>query len=170
MEYANTYVQIDLDAIEQNFRAVLKKANGPVMAVVKADAYGHGAVPVAKVLEPLCAFFGVSSEAEALELTCAGIKKPILKHNAFIQACLLSGMVRVVIYHPDLVVKFILILQLPQGSPPCIRTEHACYHTCHFSRFQLKTVFPKLHPMYGLPLPEMRHRRTHSNRTMLCLP
>ena len=78
MEYANTYVQIDLDAIEQNFRAVLKKANGPVMAVVKADAYGHGAVPVAKVLEPLCAFFGVSSEAEALELTCAGIKKPIL--------------------------------------------------------------------------------------------
>ena len=78
MEYANTYVQIDLDAIEQNFRAVLKKANGPVMAVVKADAYGHGAVPVAKVLEPLCAFFGVSSVAEALELTCAGIKKPIL--------------------------------------------------------------------------------------------
>ena len=68
MEYANTYVQIDLDAIEANFRAVLAKANGPVMAVVKADAYGHGAVPVAQVLEPLCAFFGVSSVAEALEL------------------------------------------------------------------------------------------------------
>ena len=78
MEFANTYVQIDLDAIEQNFRAVLARANGPVMAVVKADAYGHGAVPVARVLEPLCAFFGVSSVAEALELTRAGLQKPIL--------------------------------------------------------------------------------------------
>ena len=78
MEYANTYVQIDLDAIEHNFRAVLNKAQGPVMAVVKADAYGHGAVPVAQTLEPLCAFFGVSSVAEALELTHAGIQKPIL--------------------------------------------------------------------------------------------
>ena len=78
MEYANTYVQIDLDAIEHNFRAVLARANGPVMAVVKADAYGHGAVPVARVLEPLCAFFGVAAVAEALELTRAGIQKPIL--------------------------------------------------------------------------------------------
>ena len=78
MEYANTYAQIDLDAIEHNFRAVLEKAKGPVMAVVKADAYGHGAVPVARVLEPLCAFFGVSSVAEALELAGAGLKKPIL--------------------------------------------------------------------------------------------
>lgn len=78
MEYANTYAQIDLDAIEHNFRAVLDKAKGPVMAVVKADAYGHGAVPVAKTLEPLCAFFGVSSVAEAMELTRAGIQKPIL--------------------------------------------------------------------------------------------
>lgn len=78
MEYANTYVQIDLDAVEHNFRAVLDRAKGPVMAVVKADAYGHGAVPVARVLEPLCAFFGVSSVMEALELAHAGIEKPIL--------------------------------------------------------------------------------------------
>ena len=78
MEYANTYVQIDLDAVEHNFRAVLDRAKGPVMAVVKADAYGHGAVPVARVLEPLCAFFGVSSVMEALELAHAGLEKPIL--------------------------------------------------------------------------------------------
>ena len=78
MEYANTYVQIDLDAIEHNFRAVLARATGPVMAVVKADAYGHGAVPVAKTLEPLCAFFGVANVAEALELSQAGLQKPIL--------------------------------------------------------------------------------------------
>ena len=74
----NTYLKIDLDAITHNFRAVGKKAGVPVMAVVKADAYGHGAIPVARVLAPLCAFFGVSSVSEALELRQAGIENPIL--------------------------------------------------------------------------------------------
>ena len=78
MEYSNTYVKIDLDAILENYRAVREKAGAPVMAVVKADAYGHGAVPVAKLLEPECGFFGVSSVAEALELRRAGIRKPIM--------------------------------------------------------------------------------------------
>ena len=78
MEYSNTYVKIDLDAIRENFRAVAQKAGKAVMAVVKADAYGHGAVPVAQLLEPECDFFGVASVAEALELRQAGIQKPIL--------------------------------------------------------------------------------------------
>lgn len=78
MEYSNTYVNIDLDAILENYRAICRKAGKPVMAVVKADAYGHGAVPVAQLLEPECEFFGVSSVAEALELRRAGIQKPIL--------------------------------------------------------------------------------------------
>lgn len=78
MEYSNTFVKIDLDAILENFRAIREKAGVPVMAVVKADAYGHGAVPVARLLEPECGYFGVASVAEALELRRAGIRKPIL--------------------------------------------------------------------------------------------
>ncbi len=78
MDRFNNYVNIDLDAIAQNFQAISEKAGVPVMAVVKADAYGHGAVPVARHLEEKCAFFGVSSLSEALELRHAGIKKPIL--------------------------------------------------------------------------------------------
>ncbi len=79
MEYSNTAVYIDLDAILANYRAVCTRAGAPVMAVVKADAYGHGAVPVAKLLEQNgCTFFGVSSMSEALELRHAGIEKPIL--------------------------------------------------------------------------------------------
>ena len=74
----NTYVTVDLDVIEKNIEAVSKKAGVPVMAVIKADAYGHGAVPVAKLLEEKCAFFGVSSISEALELRQAGIQTPIL--------------------------------------------------------------------------------------------
>ncbi len=78
MEFSNTYANIDLDALEENFNAICRRAGVPVMAVVKADAYGHGAVPLARFLEDKCAFFGVSSVAEALELRRAGIKKPIL--------------------------------------------------------------------------------------------
>ena len=78
MEFSNTYAKIDLDAIRENFRAICQRAGAPVMAVVKADAYGHGAVRVAHVLEEECAFFGVSSVAEAVELRQAGIVKPIL--------------------------------------------------------------------------------------------
>jgi len=78
MPFDNTWVQIDLDAIEQNISAVQAKAGVPVMAIIKADAYGHGAVPVARLLEKTCAFFGVSSLLEALELRRAGIRVPIL--------------------------------------------------------------------------------------------
>ena len=76
--YDQNYVVVDLDAIEQNILAVSRRAGVPVMAVVKADAYGHGAVPVAKHLEKNVAFFGVSSMDEGLELRAAGIEKPIL--------------------------------------------------------------------------------------------
>lgn len=78
MEPFNNYVQINLDAIRTNYRAVCKKAGVPVMAVVKADAYGHGAVAVARLLAPECPFFGVSSLSEAMELRQAGITVPIL--------------------------------------------------------------------------------------------
>ena len=61
MNFDSTHVRIDLDIIAANFRAVREKAGVPAMAVVKADAYGHGAVQVAKLLQEQCASFGVSS-------------------------------------------------------------------------------------------------------------
>ena len=78
MNFDHTYVKINLDAIAQNFDSVQKKSGVPVMAVVKADAYGHGAVQVARLLQGKCAFFGVSSMLEALELRRAGLCEPIL--------------------------------------------------------------------------------------------
>jgi len=78
MHFDNTRVRIDLDAIARNFDAVCAKAGVPVMAVIKADAYGHGAIPVARLLERKCSFFGVSSMLEAMELRRAGIRTPIL--------------------------------------------------------------------------------------------
>ena len=78
MNFDSTRVKIDLDAIAANFDAIRAKAKVPVMAVIKADAYGHGAIPVARILEGKCAFFGVSSMLEAMELRQAGLKTPIL--------------------------------------------------------------------------------------------
>ena len=78
MNFDSTYVKIDLDIIAANFEAVCRKTGVPAMAIVKADAYGHGAVQVARLLESKCAFFGVSSMLEALELRQAGLRKPIL--------------------------------------------------------------------------------------------
>lgn len=74
----NNYVKINMDAILENYRAVCQKTGVPVMAVIKADAYGHGAVQVAHLLEQECPFFGVSSVSEALELRQANIQQPIL--------------------------------------------------------------------------------------------
>ncbi len=78
MKFDNTHVTIDLDIISANFRAIREKAGVPVMAIVKADAYGHGAIQVAMQLQDSCAFFGVSSMLEAMELRKAGIRTPIL--------------------------------------------------------------------------------------------
>ena len=78
LNFDSTRVKIDLDAISANFDAIAAKAKVPVMAVVKADAYGHGAIQVARLLQDRCAFFGVSSMLEATELRRAGLTTPIL--------------------------------------------------------------------------------------------
>ena len=78
MDFDSTRVKIDLDAIAANMNAIREKAGVPVMAVVKADAYGHGAVQVARLLQDKCAFFCVSSILEAMELRHAGLSTPIL--------------------------------------------------------------------------------------------
>ena len=78
LNFDSTRVKIDLDAISDNFAAIREKVKVPVMAVVKADAYGHGAIQVARLLEDQCSFFGVSSMLEAMELRKAGLNNPIL--------------------------------------------------------------------------------------------
>ncbi len=76
-----TVARVDLAALAANYRA-LRGAVGPgvgVIAVVKADAYGHGAVPVARLLDGLgVRGFGVATVEEGVELRDAGIRAPVL--------------------------------------------------------------------------------------------
>lgn len=74
------WAQVDMDALRHNFKVVQKAAGGtPVMAVVKADAYGHGDAAVARLFaEEGAAAFAVSNITEAQCLRRAGVDKPIL--------------------------------------------------------------------------------------------
>ena len=78
LNFDSSWVNVDLDAIESNIDNVRRKAGVPVMAIIKADAYGHGAIPLARLLQDKCAFFGVSAIQEAMELRSAGLTNPIL--------------------------------------------------------------------------------------------
>ena len=76
-----TWAEIDLDALARDFQAVRQAANpqAKVCCVVKADAYGHGAVRMAQEFESLGAdWFAVSNLEEALQLRLAGLNQPIL--------------------------------------------------------------------------------------------
>jgi len=76
-----TWAEIDLDALAHNYH-VARKVSGPFvkyLGVVKADAYGHGAVQISRKLEELGAdYLAVSSLDEARELRHGGIQMPIL--------------------------------------------------------------------------------------------
>ena len=81
-QYYRVHAVIDLDAICHNIREV-KRVVGEcvkVMPVIKADGYGHGAVPLAEMFEetPYIWGYAVACMGEARTLRAHGIKKPIL--------------------------------------------------------------------------------------------
>ena len=79
-DYFRVCANISLDAIRDNIKSgrALLPSGTKMMGVVKADAYGHGAVPVAKAIEDLVEVYGVSMPEEGVELRKAGLTKPIV--------------------------------------------------------------------------------------------
>src|SRR5690625_1166502 len=77
---------IDLAALVHNYRHARRLGGGRALAIIKADAYGHGAVACARALDGEADGFGVASIEEALELREAGIHAPILLLEGFFQA------------------------------------------------------------------------------------
>lgn len=80
--HSRVYAKIDLDAFRHNLKAIrtLLPQNTKIIAVIKTDAYGHGAEPIAKAAEPFDFVYGfaVATAEEALLLRRQGIIKPIL--------------------------------------------------------------------------------------------
>ena len=77
---------IHLDALRHNYRLARELGGGKALAVIKADAYGHGAVRCAQALEDEADGFAVACIEEALELRAAGIRAPILLLEGFFAA------------------------------------------------------------------------------------
>ena len=80
MSYRRVEADIDLDAIRYNIETVkaLNPSDKKTCLVIKADAYGHGSVPLAKEMDDLADYYAVATMDEAVELRNAEITKPIL--------------------------------------------------------------------------------------------
>lgn len=78
--YNRIYAQINIDNLRQNIKNIMArhKNDMKLLAVIKADAYGHGSVEIAHRIDDLAFYYGVATVDEAVELRRAGIKKPIL--------------------------------------------------------------------------------------------
>jgi alanine racemase len=73
------WVDIDLGALRQNAAAIARRAGVPIIAMIKADAYGLGAIEVARALESLAPWgYGLATVAEGEELRDAGVGRPLL--------------------------------------------------------------------------------------------
>jgi alanine racemase len=104
-----TWAEIDLDALAENLRVIRERVGREVkvMAAVKADAYGHGAMPCARRLESEgVEWFGVALPEEGIELRRVGITKSILCLGGFWEgqqkACLQQSLTPVV-YRLDMI-------------------------------------------------------------------
>ncbi|MBQ5565760.1 MAG: alanine racemase, partial [Clostridia bacterium] len=79
--FKRTWAEVNLNRVEHNFRVIKSQvaSDTQVCCVIKADAYGHGAIELSQLYERIGAdFFAVSNLEEALELRINGSKLPIL--------------------------------------------------------------------------------------------
>src|SRR5678810_882125 len=76
---ARARLDIDLGALQRNAAAAARRAGVPLLPMIKADAYGLGAAPAVRALEPLNPWgFGVATVAEGEELRRLGVTRPIV--------------------------------------------------------------------------------------------
>jgi alanine racemase len=105
-----TVAEVDLPAIGHNLDRLRAIFGGQdIWAVVKADAYGHGAVPVGRYLSGRCAGLAVSLVEEGLELRAAGLTAPILVLGAYYDQChdlVLANRLTPVVYDPADIERF----------------------------------------------------------------
>lgn len=102
-----TELTVDLRAIAHNLEILRSRGSGRrIIAAVKADAYGHGLIPVAQYIEPIVDGFGVATVDEGLRLRAAGISKLILKFSPALPdelpAAIASGLTLVVGHLDDI--------------------------------------------------------------------
>jgi len=78
--YNRIFARINIDNLRYNISQMksLRKSDMKIMTIIKADAYGHGAVWIAKRIQDLSDYYGVATIDEAIELRQAGVTMPII--------------------------------------------------------------------------------------------
>jgi len=108
-EFRSTIIEVNLDALVRNLHEIRKQvgAHCKVMAIVKANAYGHGAVSVATALTRAGAdWLGVASTEEGVELRQAGLSLPTLVMGGTLEPefeTLVAHRLTPVVYHSEMV-------------------------------------------------------------------
>ena len=135
---------IDLDALRHNYRLARQLGGGKALAIVKADAYGHGAVRCAQALAAEADGFGVACIEEALELRQAGISAPIV----LLEGCFEADELALVVAH-DLW--------------PVVSTPEQVQALCEWRGEAALTVWLKLDSgMHRLGLDPVQFRAAHA--------
>lgn len=125
MTPVRTHLRVRLGNVAANFRALADVAGpeGDVLAVVKADAYGHGAVRVSRALsEAGCGRFAVASLAEGTELREAGIAGEVVVLGGFVpgqEAELVRHRLTPMLFGPSLVERWQSAARQAQRTLPC---------------------------------------------------
>lgn len=122
-EYSPTSASVDLTALAQNVAHVRRLApRADVLAVVKANAYGHGAIEISRALQKLAVRrFGVATPDEGIALRQAGIQDTILVMGATVPAQfaeLVAHRLTPVLYRADLIPTFAAHARTPPNSLP----------------------------------------------------
>lgn len=94
-QHAGPRLEVDLDAVAANVELLARRATGELMAVVKADGFGHGAAAVARTaLAHGATWLGVATLDEALALRTAGVDAPLLSWLNPLEADFAAGVAR----------------------------------------------------------------------------
>lgn len=116
----STWLEIDLEAIRNNVSQLCRITQTPVMAVVKANGYGHGAIETARAaIEAGAEWCGVARFEEAMALRQAGLNCRLLVMGYTPPACLpdaIAGKISLTIYDPDIGKSYVHLLT-GQGDP-----------------------------------------------------
>lgn len=148
-----TQISIHLSALLNNLNKV--KTCAPlqkVMAVVKANAYGHGAVRIAKIAEPSVDAFAVCSLDEALTLREKGIQKPLVLLEGFFYVDELSSIAHhqfEVVIHTPLQIEQLLTTSLPSPINIWLKIDTGM-HRLGFIPDEIKSLYDRLksHPAH----------------------
>ncbi len=137
---------IRLDAFRHNYQVAKQSHGGKALAVIKANAYGHGAVKCAKAIEKEADGFAVAAIEEALQLREAGIKAPILLLEGFFDVAelpLIAAKNLWIVIHHVWQIEMLLMAKLEKPVQVWLKMDSGM-HRVGLSPAEYATVYARL--------------------------